>query len=234
MCGRFALGAAPESLAALFELEAGALPEGLRPRYNIAPTQPVLAARWLVPDGEPGGRALGWLRWGLVPSWAKEFAIGARLINARAETAAAKPAFRSALRRRRCLVAADGFYEWQRRGRGRKQPYLIRLRDGRPFAFAGLWERWRSPEGLLVESCTLLTTEPNAVCAPIHDRMPVILERRDFARWLDPAEGDPERIRSLLLPFPAEAMSAHPVGPLVNDARIDRPECAAPALELPV
>jgi putative SOS response-associated peptidase YedK len=171
------------------------------------------------------------VRWGLIPSWAKDPAIGNRMINARAESVAEKPAFRAAFRRRRCLVLADGFYEWQKRGRGPKQPYLIRLRSGRPFAFAGLWESWRAPEGELVESCTLLTTTPNSLVERIHDRMPVLLHRRDHARWLTEGE-DPAKLAELLAPFPAEEMAAHPVGLHVNNPRLDGPECVVPVPEL--
>jgi len=148
------------------------------------------------------------------------------LINARSETAAAKPAFRAALRRRRCLVPADGFYEWQRR-EGRKQPYHMRRRDGAPFALAGLWERWEGPDGA-IDSCALLTTAANELMRPIHDRMPVILDPQTFDLWLDPSMQDVERVQSLLRPYPAEAMIAYPVSPMVNNARNDNPQCVLP------
>jgi len=162
-----------------------------------------------------------------VPPWADDPAIGNRLINARAETAAAKPSFRAALRRRRCLVPADGFYEWKREAGG-KQPYLIRFEDGRPFALGGLWETWRNPSGEGIESFTILTTEPNEVVAPLHDRMPVIVPPEAFALWLDPAVGDPTAIAPLLAPPPADGMVARPASRLVNDPGNDVPECILP------
>jgi putative SOS response-associated peptidase YedK len=227
MCGRYTLATAPEALARIFELDD---PPELPARYNIAPTQQVPAVRLVVDEGSGASRrrVLRLLRWGLVPFWAKDPGIGARMINARAETVADKPAFRAAFRRRRCLVLADGFYEWQRVGRGAKQPFLIRLRDGGPFAFAGLWERWTGPEGEPLESCTLLTTQPNELVAPIHNRMPVILDPADYDAWLDPQLQDPAALRPLLRAFPAEKMIAHPVSQRVNNPRVDEPGCAAP------
>ncbi len=197
----------------------------LAPRFNIAPTQPVAAVR-LVP--ESGQRQLAFLKWGLVPAWAKDRTIGNRLINARAESVAEKPAFRAAFRRRRCLVVADGFYEWQRSG-ARKQPYFIRLRDDRPFAIAGLWESWEGPAHSALETCTLITTGPNELMEPIHNRMPVILARDDYDRWLDPAIQEPDALCPLLRPYPTSAMLALPVSPHVNNPRNDDPKCIAPA-----
>jgi putative SOS response-associated peptidase YedK len=220
MCGRFTLRAPASVVAeqfALFELPPFA------PRFNIAPSQPVPVVR-LVPEQPQPQRELVWLRWGLIPSWAKDPAIGNRLINARAESVAEKPAFRAALRRRRCLVAADGFYEWQRTGK-RKQPYFIRLRDDRPFAFAGLWESWEGPDASEIESCTLLTTEPNELLRPIHNRMPVILPTDDYQRWLDPAVGKPEQLVPLLCPYPAGEMTADPVSTFVNSPANEGPQC---------
>ena len=179
MCGRFLLHTPVDTLQRAFGF---AERPNLRPRYNIAPTQTVPIVR----QKDGGGRELALVRWGLIPSWAKEAGIGGRLINARAETVAEKPAFRGAFRKRRALVPADGFYEWRKREGDRpKQPLLVRRRDGQPFAFAGLWEHWRGPEGE-VETCTILTTEANAALAPIHDRMPVILDPACYDRWLDP------------------------------------------------
>jgi putative SOS response-associated peptidase YedK len=219
MCGRFSLRASGADLAEQFGLaEAPDLP----PRYNIAPTQPVAVVR-----AGPGGVALALLRWGLIPRWAKGPEIGSRLINARAEAVAEKPAFREAFRRRRCLVPADGFFEWQARG-GRKQPYHFRLRDGRPFAFAGLWESWRGEDGEALESCAILTTEANGVVGPVHGRMPVILGPADYGRWLDPRAQEPGQLRPLLRPYPAEEMAACPVGPWVNDPRHEGPRCLEP------
>jgi putative SOS response-associated peptidase YedK len=218
MCGRFTLRTSGRVLAELFQLPQ--VPE-LPLRYNIAPTQPVAAVRSVAGQGQ---RELVQLRWGLIPSWAEDKKIGARLINARAETAAAKPSFRSAFRHRRCLLPADGFYEWQRRD-GKKQPFYLRLRDDRPFAFAGLWETWTSPDSEVIESAALLTTEANATVRPVHDRMPVILAAADYARWLDPAVQKAEVLQPLLRPYPAEEMTAHRVSLRVNAPRNDDPKC---------
>jgi putative SOS response-associated peptidase YedK len=159
-------------------------------RYNIAPSQPIAAVR-AVPAGS--GRELALLRWGLIPSWSKDPAIGNQLINARAETAHEKSSFRNAFRRHRCLIPTSGFYEWLRWERG-KQPYFVRMRDSHPFAFAGLWDRWESPDEGAIETCTILTTAANAVLAPIHDRMPVILPPWEYSRWLDPSIKDPDSL----------------------------------------
>lgn len=197
--------------------------EPLQPRFNIAPTQPVAVVRF-----GPGARQLAWLKWGLVPSWARDASIGNRLINARAESVADKPAFRTAFRRRRCLVLADGFYEWRRTG-AKKQPFFIRLRDDRPFAFAGLWESWEGADHSSLETCTILTTGPNELMKPIHDRMPVILASDDYEHWLDPAVQEPEQLAPLLRPYPSDAMLALAVGTHVNNPRNDGPECIVPA-----
>jgi putative SOS response-associated peptidase YedK len=170
---------------------------------------------------------LVFLRWGLIPSWAGDPRIGNRLINARAETAAEKPSFRSAFRQRRCLVLADGFYEWQRLD-GKKQPYYFRMRDSQPFAFAGLWER-SSAQGKAVETCTLLTTEANELLRTIHDRMPVILEPDTYDRWLDPAVQKVELLKPLLHPYRSEAMTGFPVSSLVNNPRNESPKSIEPA-----
>jgi len=193
------------------------------PRFNIAPTQPVAVVR-SSPSEPEHERELAWLRWGLIPGWAKDPSVGSRMINARAETAAEKPSYRAAFRRRRCLVVADGFYEWQRTGK-RKQPYFIRMQDDRPFAFAGLWESWEGAAEGPVESCTLLTTEPNALVEPIHSRMPVILAEDDYARWLDPTIQEPKAIASLVRPFPAEPMVAFAVSTYVNSPSRDDARC---------
>ena len=221
MCGRFTLFEADKILSKEFGVS-GFPP--LSPRYNIAPSQPVAAVR-AAPTG--AGRELALLRWGLIPSWSKDPAIGNRLINARAETAREKPSFRNAFRRHRCLIPASGFYEWQRQERG-KQPYFVRMRDGRPFAFAGLWDRWESADEGSVETCTILTTAPNAVLAPIHDRMPVILPRAEYARWLDPSLRDTDSLAPLLVPFPPEDMLAFPVSSRVNPPTTDDEKCIAP------
>ena len=217
MCGRFTQAADGEIIARVFDLPEA--PE-LSPRYNIAPTQDVAALRL----AESGGRELVQLHWGLIPPWAKERAMGARMINARAETLAEKPAFRSAFRARRCLIVADGFYEWQKLGT-RKQPHFIGFRDGRPFAFAGLWERWHGGGEEAVESCTIVTTEANELLAPIHDRMPVIVDPDDFAFWIDPSQKETDRLAGLLRPYPPGPLEAYPVSLLVNSPANDTPAC---------
>ena len=227
MCGRFTLRAPASVVAeqfALFELEP------FTPRFNIAPTQPVAAVR-LAAEESPPQRELAWLHWGLIPSWAKDPKIGNRMINARSETAAEKPAYRAAFRRRRCLVAADGFYEWQRRG-SRKQPYFIRMQDDRPFAFAGLWEHWEGADGTVISSCTLLTTEPNELMEPIHNRMPVILAAGDYDRWLDPAVEQAGPLLPLLRPYAGDDMAAYPVSTYVNSPTHDDPRCIERVAEL--
>lgn len=220
MCGRYSLTSTREALKEWFPLYD--LPE-ITPRYNIAPTQQVLAARM---DLQTERGEVTWFRWGLVPFWAEDLKIGNRLINARGETAATKPAFRAAFKSRRCLVLADGFYEWQKHAGG-KQPFLIRMKNGNPFAFAGLWERW-DKEGEPVESVTILTTEANPLMRSIHDRMPVILKPEDYGKWLNPGNKDVAALADLLRPFPAEEMQAFPVSALVNNPRNDRPECLKP------
>ncbi len=222
MCGRFALFSPEEILAAMFGVEGDRFPPA---SYNIAPSRDVAVVR-TAPDGA-ARRELARLRWGLIPAWAKDPAIGNRMINARAETAPAKPAFRSAFRRRRCLVPADGFYEWQKAGT-RKQPYYVRMADGKPFALAGLWERWEGPDGA-VASCTILTTDANERLAPIHDRMPVILAPADYGHWLDPERQDPAALLPLLRPNPPGPMLAFPVRTLVNRPATDDPRCIEPA-----
>ena len=222
MCGRFTLSTPAQTLQQIFDLsETPDLP----PRYNIAPSEAIATIRLPAPQA---GRRLDLLRWGLVPPWAKAPDVGARMINARAETAATNPAFRAAFRRRRCLVPADGFYEWQRLERRNKQPFYIRMRDGLPFAFAGLWEYWEGPQGDALETCTILTTEPSELVRPVHDRMPVILDPRDWDLWLDPGVQDPARLQPLLHPYPAENMTAFPVSQAVNNPANDREECVAP------
>ena len=224
MCGRFTLFEADNILSKEFGVS-GFSP--LSPRYNIAPSQPVAAVR-AAPAG--AGREFALLRWGLIPSWSKNPAIGNRLINARAETAREKPSFRNAFRRHRCLIPTNGFFEWQRREHG-KQPYFVRMRDGRPFAFAGLWDRWESPETGVIESCAILTTAANAVLAPIHDRMPVILPPTEYERWLDPALPNTDSLAPLLAPFPPDGMLAFPVSPRVNAPAVDDERCIFPLPE---
>ena len=221
MCGRFTLFEPDQVLAREFGVS-DFPPRS--PRYNIAPSQQITAVR-ATPSGS--GREIALLRWGLIPSWSKDPAAGNRLINARAETAREKPSFRNAFRRHRCLIPTSGFYEWQRQERG-KQPYFIRMRNGHPFAFAGLWDRWESPDEVAVETCTILTTAANDVLAPIHDRMPAIVAPREYDRWLDPSLKDPDALAPLLVPFPPEAMLAFPVSPRVNAPSTDDEGCIAP------
>jgi len=219
MCGRYLLISPVEAMRRLFDV-GGFL--NLPPRYNIAPTQEAPVVR-LERDG---GRELVPLRWGLIPSWVKDPSIGNRLINARGDTVADKPAFRTAFRQRRCLVPADGFYEWQARPGG-KQPYRIGLADDGLFAFAGLWEWWKSREGESLETYTIITTDANDLLRPIHGRMPVIIDEGDHARWLDPKTA-PAAAKELLNPFPSERMRAVPVSRRVNNVRNDDPDCIAP------
>jgi putative SOS response-associated peptidase YedK len=222
MCGRFPLLASQPELAGLFGIDS--FPD-LAPRYNIAPTQPVVAVR----IADAARQALR-LRWGLIPSWAKDAKLAQ--INARSETAADKPMFRAAFRKRRCLIPASAFYEWQAMGGKRKQPFCIRLADEKPFAFAGLWERWHGPDGD-VESCCILTTEANELVQPIHDRMPVIMDPQHFDQWLDPAGHDAAALVSLLRPFAAERMRAYPVSAWVNDPHHDDARCLEQAAKGP-
>jgi putative SOS response-associated peptidase YedK len=224
LCGRFTLTDPNVGLAVQFGLPQ--IPD-MAPRYNIAPTQPVAAVR--VP-GPGQAREMVMLHWGLVPFWAKDLKIGAQLINARSETAAEKPSFRAAFLQRRCLVIADGFYEWQKQN-GAKQPYFIRLRHARPFAFAGLWERWEGPGAGPIESCTLLTTEPNDLIRPLHSRMPAILHPDDYSLWLDPEVRQASLVLPLLRPYPALEMEAYPVSRLVNSPNNDTPQCIEPLVE---
>jgi putative SOS response-associated peptidase YedK len=220
MCGRFSLASPADALVKEFGLVETV---DTAPRYNIAPGQQIAIIRQ-PPAAE--GRRLDLVRWGLVPWWTKEPTPAARMINARAETAAERPAFRDPFRARRCLVPADGFYEWQKSG-ARSQPFFIRRRDGRPMAFAALWDRWRGAAGERIESCALLTTRPNALVQPIHDRMPAILAPEQYAAWLDPSVTEPDRLLALLGPFPDQQLVAYPVSALVNDPRNDDPRCIA-------
>jgi putative SOS response-associated peptidase YedK len=218
MCGRFTLTVDASELQQAFPWIN--IPEGsLRPRFNIAPTQPVAV---LPNDGK---NRLDYFVWGLIPSWSKDTKIASRLINARAETLAEKPSFRSAYKRRRCLIFADGFYEWQQiPGEKSKTPLFIHLADDKPFAFAGLWEIWYSPDGSEIRSCTIITTEPNSFMQPIHNRMPVILPEDTYQEWLQLGEVSPQELDHLLTPFAAEKLASHPVSRAVNNPDIDKPE----------
>lgn len=223
MCGRYTLTSKGDEVALLFDLsEIPSLP----PRYNLAPTQEAAVVR--VPaSGAP--RHLDFLRWGLVPYWADDPKIGNRMINARSEGVADKPAYRSSFRKQRCLIPTDGFYEWKKEGK-LKQPYHIRRKDRQPFAFAGLWSRWRPKEGggEPLETFTILTTDSNELIRPLHDRMPVILDPASFDLWLDPSVGDPARLQELLVPYDGSVMETVPVSRAVNSPANDTPDCLAP------
>jgi putative SOS response-associated peptidase YedK len=222
MCGRFTL--APESDELQVEFEGVQFPEQFARRYNIAPSQPVL----VIPNGDRA-RA-DYLLWGLIPSWAKDPSIGSRLINARGETLSEKPAFRGSYKYKRCLILADGFYEWKATiGTKVKIPYYLQLKDGKPFGFAGLWSDWQAADGSEVRSCTIITTTPNALVAPIHNRMPAILRAEDREEWLDPKPRSPDALGHLIQAYPAERMRAIAVSTLVNNPSIDRAECILPA-----
>ncbi len=221
MCGRYAFFSPAEAVKRIFALDE--VPE-LEPRYNIAPTQPVPAVR----AGEEGARAFAMLHWGLVPKWSKERAIGNRMINARSESLAEKPSFRDAFRKRRCLVLADGWYEWQVTPDG-KQPWFIRMKDARPLAFAGLWERWKDPkDGALLESCTIVTTDASQSIRKIHERMPVVLAEADRDRWLDTAFSETDKLSELLRPYEPKALEAWPVSRQVNAPKNQGQELIAP------
>jgi putative SOS response-associated peptidase YedK len=221
MCGRYSLAQPSEAVVRRFLLDVDALGDEHRERYNIAPGQPVLA----VVAGPCGTRLPMRPRWGLVPPWAREPRPGP--INAKSETVATRPMFRGALRRRRCLVLADGFFEWARTERLRV-PIRFTLRDGGAFGFAGLWERWAGPDGGEMITCCILTTEPNTLVRPVHDRMPVIVRRHLEALWLDPGTTDPAALERVYEPFPADEMAAYAVSRHVNNPRNDDPGCVRP------
>ena len=217
MCGRFVTNISPEILAKIFRLKE--VPH-FEPRYNIAPTQQVWVLR---SDGDHN--RLDLMKWGLIPSWSKDPAIASHTINASCETVAEKPAFRHAIKCRRCIVPAGGFYEWQH-FEGHKQPYFIRMLNSGLMGFAGLWEQWKSAEGEdFLETFTILTTAANELIAPIHDRMPQILDPEDFDLWLDPSMHDPEQLLPLYKPYPADRLTAYKVPNLVNNPRFDAPAC---------
>ena len=219
MCGRYSLTASLDELARRFDFDSNR--DDFEPRYNIAPTQQVLA----VVGGN--ARRAGFIRWGLMPQWAKSDSASPPIINARAETVAEKPTFRDSLRRRRCLILADGFYEWQKMGDA-KRPMRVALRSGEPFAFAGLWSMSSDPEGNRISSCAIITTAANDLLRPIHHRMPVILSEEVEDLWLDTALDDPQTLTQLLEPYPDDALEAYEVSALVNSASNDRPEVATP------
>ncbi len=222
MCGRYRLSRRKQIIEEHFDCDPW--DEDWSPRYNVAPTQSVAVIRQ---NPKEPVRQLSLMRWGLIPSWAKDSSAAASMINARAETAATKPAFGDALKSRRCLIPADGFYEWMRTGKT-KQPYCFEVNEGKLFAFAGLWERWRDPGGQWVKSFSILTTTPNAVTSAVHDRMPVILDPDNYDLWLDPGMQNVAAISELLKPYDARLMRCYPVSSRVNHVENDDEECSAP------
>lgn len=219
MCGRYTLVTDIEKLMKRFFING--IPIDLKPRYNIAPGQMIPA---IIQDR--GSRRMGQLRWGLIPNWAKDEKLGVKMINAKAETIEVKPAFRQLFARKRCIIPADGFYEWKRTEQG-KQPMRMTLKNEALFAFAGLYDTWIRPDGEKVHSCTIITTEPNRLLADIHDRMPVILKPEDEGIWLDREQYDAKLLRSLLVPYDEHEMKAYPVSGMVGNVKNDRPECIA-------
>jgi putative SOS response-associated peptidase YedK len=221
MCGRFTLTIDPSHLQEAFPW--ASIPNDLKPRYNIAPSQPFA----VIPNS--GKNTLSIYNWGLIPSWSKDPTIGNRLINARAETLAEKPSFRNAYRRRRCLIIADGFYEWkQDPTKKNKIPVYIHLKNGSPFAFAGLWEIWNSPDGSEIRTCAIITTQPNSLMETIHNRMPVILPQDGYQRWLESEEQKPDQLSDLLVPYPSNEMVAFPISKMVNNTQNDSPDLIIP------
>lgn len=219
MCGRFTITLEPADFQE--DLEVGDFPADFQPRYNVAPTQPVAAVR------DVDSRRVEWFKWGLIPFWAKDPSIGERMINARSETLAEKPSFKQSFARRRCLILADGFFEWKRTtGTPGSTPYYIYLKDRKPFAFAGLWDQWQKPGEEVTLSCTIITCAPNELISPLHDRMPVILDRLTAWEWLKPTPV--EQLNTFLRPYPAEKMALAEVSRLVNNPRVDTPEIIQP------
>ena len=223
MCGRYRLSRRKQIVEEYFD-SVSEEPDWT-PRYNIAPTQ---SAPIIRQNPKEPRRELSLARWGLVPSWSKDSSSAARMINARSETADAKPAFRDALKFRRCLIPADGFYEWQKSGSA-KQPYCFEVREGELFAFAGIWESWKDPSGKTLETCSILTTTPNAVTAAVHDRMPVILDPDGYDLWLDPGMRDVRAAADLLKPYDARLMRCYPVSSRINHVANDDEACSMPA-----
>jgi putative SOS response-associated peptidase YedK len=221
MCGRFSLAMDFNLLQEKFRFT---FPDEWNPRYNIAPSQPVLTVT------RQGNRRVGQpMRWGLVPFWAKDPKIGYKMINARAETLDERPAYKHPFRKQRCLIPADGFYEWKRSGKT-KQPYRFQIKGGEPFAFAGLWDQWKQGTDFLY-TCTIITTRPNALVGEVHNRMPVILREDDYETWLDPEMNNPVVLQSLLEPYPEEQMESYPVSQRVNSPKNDDPSLIEPAVQ---
>jgi putative SOS response-associated peptidase YedK len=222
MCGRYRLSRRKQMVEEYFDCVSDE--PDWNPRYNIAPTQPIPVIRQ---NPKEPTRELSLVRWGLIPSWARDSSVAAKMINARSETASTKPAFRDAMKSRRCLIPADGFYEWQKTEKG-KQPYCFEVNGGELFAFAGIWDRWKDASGMAIETCSILTTTPNAVTAPVHDRMPVILDPDNYDLWLDPGTMDVSEASELLKPYDARQMRCYPISTRINHAANDDPECSAP------
>jgi len=222
MCGRYKLSRRKQVVEEYFDCTSDE--PDWSPRYNIAPTQPIPVIRQ---NPKEPVRELSLMRWGLIPSWARDPSVAARMINARSETAATKPAFRDALKFRRCLIPADGFYEWQKTGTG-KQPYCFEVNEGELFGLAGLWDRWKNPSGVWVETCSILTTTPNALTSAVHDRMPVILDPDGYDLWLDPGMRDVSVVSDLLKPFDACLMRCYPISTRINSVVHDDEACSAP------
>lgn len=220
MCGRFDLHLPIEFLSDVFGIS---FSPDLQPHYNIAPSQQILVIR----TTEDGSRHFAFLRWGLIPSWTKDPSIGSRMINARSETVDVKPAFRRALKHRRCIIPANGFYEWEEVG-NKKKPFYVKMKDNSPMIFAGLWDHWKAPEGNEIESCTILTTSSNDLIKPLHDRMPVILDMHDVNLWLDSQVTDPEKLKDLFVPCSPDKMEMFPVSDMVNSPKNDTNECIIP------
>jgi len=222
MCGRYRLSRRKQVVEEYFDTASGE--EDWTPRYNIAPTQPVPIIRQ---NPKEPVREMSLVRWGLIPSWSKDSSASAKMINARSETAGTLPAFRDALKARRCLIPADGFYEWQKKGTT-KQPYCFEVNHGNLFAFAGIWDRWKNPSGEIVETCSILTTTPNAVTSPVHDRMPVILDPDGYNLWLDTGMRNVNVAAELLKPYDANLMRCYPIGKRINNVINDDQACSAP------
>jgi putative SOS response-associated peptidase YedK len=223
MCGRYKLTASWAEIHRLYDVTNSV---NLRARYNIAPTQDVLA---IIYDGATKQRRGEMVRWGLVPFWAKDVKIGYHLINAKAETIAEKPSYREAFKKRRCIIPADAFYEWQETGHSLKQPYAIAMKDRSVFGFAGLWEKWTDKaSGETIRSCTIITTEPNKLCAPIHNRMPAILDPADYEQWLGERAASNSALQAMLKPFPAKQMECFKIGKRIGNVKYDEPGLVNP------
>jgi putative SOS response-associated peptidase YedK len=233
MCGRYRLSKTEKYLLEKFGVRPGGDFEYV-PRYNIAPTQQVPVIRQ---DRKEPVRVISMMRWGLVPYWAKDISIGNKMINARAESCTEKPSFKESLSKRRCLIPADGFYEWRKSGSGRgktKQPFLFTMQDESAFAFAGLWDKWKSPEGKVIETCSIITTEPNELTQGVHDRMPVILPAEQYELWLDPGFSNADELSAMLRPFDSKQMKKTPVSDRVNSPENDDEECTKEVPSMPM